>query len=184
MKPKQRLEITEREGKVVASFLGKDCLGTEAVAELDRQAAPLAGGAVVAVVLDFSRIEHLDSKALKVLLRLHRVLKRRGGGLTLCGLKGTLAEVFRITKLDHIFRVKDSLVEALADPPGRSGEALPTCPRCAWPGEGRCLLCGTTFCDEHGSLRSRLCGRHRWVAWAALAFLVAGLVLLRWLFRK
>src|SRR5437016_14496410 len=110
MKPKQRLEITEQEGRVVASFLGKTCLGREAVAELNREAGPLAGGSRVAVVLDCSRIEYLDSAALKVLLRLDRGLKRRGGGLTLCGLGGSLAAELRITRTDHVLRLMECLV--------------------------------------------------------------------------
>jgi hypothetical protein len=90
-----------------------------------------------------------------------------------------LQEVFQITRLDHFFSVADSVEAALPGLPARPAEPPPSCAQCAWPREVRCLLCGTGFCEDHGSLWSRLCGRHRWVGWVAALALVGGVVLVR-----
>jgi anti-anti-sigma factor len=182
MKPKKRLEVTERDGVVVASFLCKNCLGKEAVADLGAELARLAAGEQAAVILDCSRLEHLDSGSLKFIIRLHKALKRRGGGLAICRLPPTLREVFRITRLDYFFAVEDSVEAALPGLSPRPSEPPPACALCAWPRAARCLLCGTGFCEDHGSVWSRLCRRHRWVVWVAALALVGGVVLVRaWL---
>jgi anti-anti-sigma factor len=182
LKPKGQLEVSDRDGVVLASFLGKNCLGEQAVADLGAECARLAGSQPV-VVLDCSRLEHLGSAALKVLVRLHKVLKKRGGGLTLCRLPPVLREVFGITRLDHFFAVADSLEAALAGLAGLSAEPAPPCALCAWPRAARCLVCGTGFCDEHGWPLSRLCGKHRWLGWLATAAFVGGAALLGALLR-
>jgi anti-anti-sigma factor len=177
MKSKERLEVAERGGVVVASFLGPKCLGEEAIANLRLVFGRLAGGPQAVMILDCSRLGYLDSGSLKFVIRLHKVLHRRGGGLTLCGLHPTLAEVFRITRLDRVVPVKDSVGSALEGLSPHPAEPLPPCSLCPWPRQGRCLLCREAFCEEHGSLWSRLCRRHRWVGWLAAVALLVGLVL-------
>jgi hypothetical protein len=144
------------------------------------------------VVLDCAGVELLDSRALGPILRLNRVLGRRGAALTVCGLNAPLREVFRITRLDRFLVVGDSVAGALAAFPDRpvaeSSRPLPCCACCAWPCEAECRVCGARFCDEHGYVAARTCRRHRWVAWVGLAVaglaLVAGVVILRvWAYR-
>jgi anti-sigma B factor antagonist len=183
MKARERLDITERDGVVVASLVDRRLLDREAVAELGATFGRIAGGAQASVVLDCSRVEHLSSAALKSILRLNKVLKKHGGGLTLCGLQPELAEVFRITRLDQVLAVKDSLEAALATVSARAVQPVPACSHCPWPCQGRCLLCGTGFCEDHGSPYSRLCRRHRWVGWLVAIAFIAGMILLRWLLR-
>jgi anti-sigma B factor antagonist len=183
MKTRERLDISERNGVVVASLLDRKLLDREALAELGAAFGRIACGAQATVVLDCSRVEHLSSAALKSILRLHKVLKKHGGGLTLCGLQPTLAEVFRITRLDQLLVVKDSLEAALATVSARAVPPVPACPHCAWPCQARCLLCGRGFCEDHGSPYSRLCRRHRWVGWLVAIAFIAGMILLRRLLR-
>jgi anti-sigma B factor antagonist len=183
MKSNSLLEISEKDGLVVASFRVKNCLGSEAISELSTECGPLAGGSNLTVLFDFSRIEHLDSGALKVILRLHRALKKRGGSLTLCGLPPTLAEVFRITKLDQHFSVKESVEAARMGLAARQDRPLASCPLCTWPQMGQCVVCETAFCEEHGSPRRRLCLKHRWIAWIPFIVFVVVLVFL-WLMSR
>jgi anti-anti-sigma factor len=183
MNPKGLLEISEREGLVVTSFRRKNCPGSETIAELQSEFGRLAAGSPLTVLLDFSQVEYLDSASLKVILRLHGVLKKRGGSLTLCGLPTTLAEVFRITKLDQHFSVKESVEVARAGLHARHEKAMPACPSCTWPQMGQCVVCKTAFCEEHGSPRRRLCRKHRWINWIPFIVFVVVLVFL-WLMSK
>jgi anti-anti-sigma factor len=180
MKSNELLEVSDKEGLVVASFRVKNCLDRAALAELGTECGPLAGGSKLTVLLDFSRIENLGSGSLKFILRLHRILKKRGGGLTLCGLPPALAEVFRITKLDQLLSVKESVEAARLGLTARQGEPLASCPLCTWPQMGQCMVCERTFCEEHGSPRRRLCLKHRWISWIPFIVFVVVLVFL-WL---
>jgi anti-anti-sigma factor len=183
MKTNGLLAISEKDGFLVASFRVKNCLGSEAIAELCTECGQLAGGSKLTVLLDCSRIEHLDSGSLKVILRLHRTLKKRGGGLTLCALPPTLAEVFRITKLDQFFSVKESVEATRMGLTAQQDKPLASCPLCTWPQMGQCVVCETAFCEEHGSPRRRLCLRHRWISWIPFIVFLVVLVFL-WLMSR
>jgi anti-anti-sigma factor len=178
MNEKDLLAVTERDGVVVASFRG-DLVDRKKVADLVGAFGRLACASQTTVVLDCSQARHIGSPALKPILRLHKVLKRRGGGLALCTLSPELAEVYRITRLDRFVPVHGSLDAALAAVSPHTSAPVPSCAHCPWPVEGKCLLCGTAFCEDHGSPYSRLCRRHRWVGWVAALLFIAGMVLLR-----
>jgi anti-anti-sigma factor len=183
MNPSILLEISEREGIVVVSFRKKICLGSEAMTALHSEFGRLAGGSQLTVLLDCSQVEFLDPDSLKVILRLHRVLKKRGGSLTLCGLPPDLAEVFRITKLAQFLSVKESVEAARTGLHAQQDRPLPACPLCTWPMMGQCVVCATEFCEEHGSPRRRLCRKHRWIAWVPFVIFIVVLVFL-WLMSK
>src|SRR5262249_9014989 len=141
MKSNGLLEVSEKEGLVVASFRVKNCLDRAAMAELGAERGPLAGGSKRTVRLDFSRIENLVSGSLTFILPSRRILKKRGGGLTLCGLPPALAEVFRITRLAQLLTVKESVEAARLGLTARKGEPLASCPLCTWPQMGQCMVC-------------------------------------------
>jgi anti-anti-sigma factor len=183
MNQKGVLAIKERDGFVVVSFLEKNCLGEATVAELDAEFGRLACGSALTILLDLSHVEHLDSASFKVIIRLRRVLKKRGGSLILCALPPTLAEVFRITKLDQFFSVKESVEAARVGLLATHSKPIPPCPLCTWPQMGQCAVCGTAFCEEHGSPRRRLCQKHRWLGWIPFIVFVGVLVFL-WLMSK
>jgi len=66
------------------------------------------------VVLDFSRVSHLSSAALGLLISLQRRFARQDGRLVLAGLSSDLQEVFRITKLDRLFDIRRTVRDAVA----------------------------------------------------------------------
>jgi anti-sigma B factor antagonist len=65
------------------------------------------------LLLDFSGVDHLSSAALGVLISVHNRVKAREGQLCLCAISKPIFEVFRITKLDRLFRVHDTAEQAL-----------------------------------------------------------------------
>lgn len=66
------------------------------------------------VVIDFSGVEYISSAGLRVLLVAAKSAKSRGGALTLCGLRGSVREVFEVSGFDTLLGAHDSVSEAAA----------------------------------------------------------------------
>jgi anti-sigma B factor antagonist len=65
------------------------------------------------LVLDFSGVEHLSSAALSVLINLSRQVDQRGGQLVLASIHPQIYEVFKITRLNKLFRIESTTDAAL-----------------------------------------------------------------------
>ena len=68
----------------------------------------------VNLLLDLGGVEFLSSAMLDVMCRFYRKIHAAGGQLRLCGLKPSIAEVFRTTNLDRLFPIHADVEEALA----------------------------------------------------------------------
>jgi len=79
----------------------------------ERLNAAIADGKT-ALVLDFSRVEFIDSTGLSVLLNGLRRLTRRQGALALVCTNPTVLRLFEITRLDSTFHIVPTREEALA----------------------------------------------------------------------
>jgi anti-sigma B factor antagonist len=66
------------------------------------------------LMLDFTSVDHLSSAALGMLINANNRIKQRNGQLRLSNIKPQIFEVFRITKLDRLFRIYPTRAEALA----------------------------------------------------------------------
>jgi anti-sigma B factor antagonist len=78
----------------------------------ERLNAAIADGKT-ALVLDFSRVEFIDSTGLSVLLNGLRRLTRRNGALVLVCTNPTVLRLFEITRLDSTFDIVGTRDEAL-----------------------------------------------------------------------
>jgi anti-sigma B factor antagonist len=74
--------------------------------------APIEEG-VGTVVVDLSETTFIDSSSLGVLIAAHRRLAAQGGSLTVVCTHDAIVKTFRITGLDGVFRIVDSLDDAL-----------------------------------------------------------------------
>jgi anti-sigma B factor antagonist len=66
------------------------------------------------LVLDFSLVDFLASAALGKLIALHKKVTAENGIMKLCCICPDIHEVFAITKLDHLFDIKENEAAALA----------------------------------------------------------------------
>lgn len=66
------------------------------------------------IVLNFQDVEHLSSSALGMLITLNSRLEDRGGALCLANIAASIAEVFRITRLDRVLTIEPTVADALA----------------------------------------------------------------------
>ncbi len=109
------LSIDIQDGVKVVQFAGKKLLDEVSISEIgDQLTGMVAQADSVKFVLDFSKIEHMSSSALGMLITLHKRIRERSGGLCLIGIKPAIYEIFVITRLNEIFDIRQSTAEAIA----------------------------------------------------------------------
>src|SRR5215203_6440716 len=79
-----------------------------------RVMAPIAAG-IDHVIVDLTETTFVDSSSLGVLIGAHRRLKSRGGQLVVASSTEAIVKTFRITGLDGVFKLVDSVETALGD---------------------------------------------------------------------
>src|SRR5690606_25670313 len=84
-------------------------------------------GGATSVVVDLRRVDFLDSTGLGVLVGALKRLRLAGGQLALVCDSEKLLKVFRITALDRVFTLHDSVEAATAAAPAEGG-----CPPSTW----------------------------------------------------
>jgi anti-sigma B factor antagonist len=65
------------------------------------------------MVLDFAAVEYLSSRALSELISLNRQVDQRSGRLALAGIHPPIFEVFKITRLNKVFRIENNVEAAI-----------------------------------------------------------------------
>jgi len=67
------------------------------------------------IILDFKRVDLLDSAALEMLIEIHDVLMKQGGILKLAGLQEVCSDILMATRIINIFFVYKDINEAVSD---------------------------------------------------------------------
>ncbi len=63
----------------------------------------------LAIILDLSRVEYMDSSGVGVLIRIFKRMREKNAGFAIVGLNRKLSEVFEVTRLDRVFDFYASL---------------------------------------------------------------------------
>jgi len=103
---------TEQNGVVVVGVDGQLIVGNRQELKQRILDALEAGGRKF--LIDFTATGYIDSSGLGVLVSLSKKIRDQGGDLRLAGLNEDLKTLFELTKLDTLFAIADSPVEALA----------------------------------------------------------------------
>ena len=114
------LDVAEREGWTVVSVTGELELAT--APRLRQQVVSLAGGGCLRLVLDLSGVDFIDSVGLGVVVAALRRTRGRGGDLRVVAPQERVRSLFRLTRLDEIIEVADSVEAAVAEPVEAAGE--------------------------------------------------------------
>ena len=67
------------------------------------------------IVLDVSGAESIDSYFFSLLVQIHRELKPGQGRIAVTGVGGHLKQVFRAVRLDEVFTIHDTLLDAIEE---------------------------------------------------------------------
>jgi anti-sigma B factor antagonist len=78
-----------------------------------REALELAGPEDTTIVVDMTANRFCDSSGISVLVRAHKRARAGGGEIRLVTGGATLHRVFKVTGLDRVFLIFDSLAEAI-----------------------------------------------------------------------
>jgi len=100
------LSVTEEKGIRIIEFTNSKILDEANIAEIgntlnaliDEMSSPK-------LLLDFNTVDHLSSAALGMLINANNRIKQKNGKFRLANIKPQILEVFRITKLDKLFRI-------------------------------------------------------------------------------
>ena len=97
---------------VVLTFLTGLVSGSESLGRLDEVTS--AVGSSSRIVVDLSRMRFISSMFLGMLVALHRRVVAAQGAMRLCGLRSGEREVFKATRLDTVFDIREDEPSALA----------------------------------------------------------------------
>ena len=99
-----RQEISVQDGKVFVSLFGS--LYVEEAAVLRQKLLMHIDKGYNHFVVNLSNVDYIDSSGLGVLVAIHKRSLQHGGGVAITGLKGTVKELFELTRLNKVFEVK------------------------------------------------------------------------------
>ncbi len=99
----KRVEFSDR--KILDELVINEIL-TELVALIE-------GADGIKMLLDFENVDHLSSAALGMLITLNKRANEANGQLRLAKISPQIFEVFKITRLDKLFDIRDTVEEAM-----------------------------------------------------------------------
>jgi anti-sigma B factor antagonist len=111
---RRRLEVEPIGDITVVNFIDRKILDEQNIQIIGEQLLSLVDvERVKKMLLNFRNVEYLSSAALGKLIKLNNKMKETGGKLVLCNINPEIYEVFVITRLDKLFKIKDDEQEAL-----------------------------------------------------------------------
>lgn len=111
----QRIQVTNIDNVAVVRFSDRKILDEMIIQDLGQELFSLVEQENRKnLLLNFTNVEFLSSAALGKLISLHKKVERAGGVLKLSNIRPEIFDVFKITRLNEKFDIKDDQQEALA----------------------------------------------------------------------
>jgi anti-sigma B factor antagonist len=108
---KPGITVIEMKGSIHA---GTDCK------RLELEVENIIAEKTALVIFDFKNLTHIDSSAIGSLVRSHGQLKKAGGTMRLCGVKGMLEGALKMTKVDKLIQIYPDAATAAENFPAPS----------------------------------------------------------------
>jgi anti-sigma B factor antagonist len=109
------LDIEQQGGITIVRFAQSQVLDQSNVNELGNELMDLVEQRHrTRLLINFSKVEYLTSAVLGKLIALHKKIQELNGELKLCGIRPSIYEVFKITKLNKVFEIFDDEDQALS----------------------------------------------------------------------
>ena len=96
--------IIEADGQINAAS------AEELIGNLER----IAAAGVTRIIVDFTLVDYISSVGIACLLRIQYRVRRHGGEVKLCSIKGIVRDILRFMRLDRIMSVYADVAEARA----------------------------------------------------------------------
>jgi len=112
---KTLLTVDRKENDVrVVKLLPRRILDELQISEIGQGLSALIESGANDIVLDFSNVDHLSSSALGMLITVKKQIDAAKGKLKMCYIRSQILQIFQITRLDVLFDIYKTDVEALA----------------------------------------------------------------------
>ncbi|MCL2624945.1 MAG: STAS domain-containing protein [Planctomycetaceae bacterium] len=108
-----RIEVKKVNDAVVVECLDTKLNDEYMIQEWGDQIGEVAETVTKSLILDFNKVVFLSSSALRVLITLQKTTESGGIPLLLCNLNDNIREIFKITNLESIFKIRKGLEEAI-----------------------------------------------------------------------
>jgi anti-sigma B factor antagonist len=110
----ERITVEDKGGVQIVRFRESDILDQINIQEIGEEMYSVVESTPnVKLVVDFRGVEYLSSTALGKLITLKKKVEAVKGKLRLASIKPEIMEVFKITRLDTIFDIKNNVADAL-----------------------------------------------------------------------
>jgi anti-anti-sigma factor len=115
MSVRRRTKLSESGPVTVVTFADSKIIDEEEIQELGQELYDLVDrDDRKKIVLNFAHVEFLSSAALGKLISFEKKVAQHGAQLILTNIRPEIYEVFAITKLTKLFKIKDDEADALA----------------------------------------------------------------------
>ena len=108
-----RIEVLTMNNVVVVRCLDPKLNDEYAIQEWGDQLTDVAESVTQALILDFSKVQFMSSSALRVLITLQKTTDINSVPLLLCNLNDDIRNIFKITNLETIFKIRKGVDEAV-----------------------------------------------------------------------
>ncbi len=114
MSTKRRIVVVDDGPVSVVRFVDKKIVDSASIEQLGEElnSLVLVDNRNV-LLLNFEGVEFMSSAALNKLISLHSKVKAAEGRLKLCNLRAEIKEVFTITRLDRVFDIRKTELDAI-----------------------------------------------------------------------
>ena len=111
---RSRLKIVESDDVKIVEFTDRKILEELSIAQIgDELSGLVESGSGAKILLSFTNVDHLSSAALGMLITLNKRVSEQSGTLKLSDISPQIYEVFKITRLNKLFDIHDTLQQAL-----------------------------------------------------------------------
>lgn len=108
-----RIEVKKVNDVIVVYCLDPKLNDEYTIQEWGDQVTAVAESVTKALILDFSKVKFMSSSALRVLITLQKTTDAAGLPLLLCSLNDDILDIFKITNLETIFKIRKGADEAI-----------------------------------------------------------------------
>ena len=110
-----QMNISDTDGVTVVTLAEQRILDELSISEIGKKLCDIiAQTPVPKMVIDFRNVTNMSSSALGMLITLHKRVREANGQLGLCNIQPAIEEVFKITRLNEIFRIYRNQDEAVS----------------------------------------------------------------------
>jgi anti-sigma B factor antagonist len=111
----QRFNVSAEDGITIAELTDRKILDGVNIMQIEERLFQIVAEAdLPKLVLDFTNVAYMSSRALGMLITLNKRIREKSGKLALCCIQPSIREIFEITRLAEIFTICSARAEAIA----------------------------------------------------------------------